>query len=233
MGVIHIQEENPLNEFLKGISPMATAWGDRYIQRDIANTLNKYQEYKNGKNNNEASPEYFFNMRDLQDTSNTPYFTTSASQTNPSSGADYLYNPKFGRTPPEPSQYHNMKPVTIDTIIAPVGQSQSTTPVAPYSGNQISMKTVNQGNMERDRERAGLMRRGASTIGALGMGQLLNDADRSYQLKNRKYDVNTSPLEFYRNIAKIYLNNGDPQSAFNYYRPADDWDMRNRLFLNK
>lgn len=41
MGVIRVVEENPFNEFLKGISPMADAWANRYIQRDLEKRENE------------------------------------------------------------------------------------------------------------------------------------------------------------------------------------------------
>lgn len=139
MGVIYIREENPWAEFIQGLTPMATAWGNRYIQRDIENTRNDKNDGNNAEEN--SNSEYFFNVRDLRDTSDTPYFTPSSTPPTSSQGTDSLFNYRLRQLP-------------------------STMSVTPYSVNQMSSQPV--------------------------------------QLKNLRYDINTSPMEFYRGIGRAY-----------------------------
>lgn len=44
MGVFYVQEENPFNSFLKGVAPIADAWGDRYKERHKVNIRNRAEE---------------------------------------------------------------------------------------------------------------------------------------------------------------------------------------------
>ena len=49
MGVTVIQERNALSDFLRGLSPIVDAWGQRYKERGKANILNEVEQYQNAK----------------------------------------------------------------------------------------------------------------------------------------------------------------------------------------
>lgn len=63
MGVIYVQEENPWAEFVQGLSPMATAWGDRYLERHRGKLLGEINDYG-------AAKPQFMKMEDLPKTTN-------------------------------------------------------------------------------------------------------------------------------------------------------------------
>ena len=197
MGVTVIREQNPLSDFLRGLSPIVDAWGQRYKERGKANILNEVEQYQNAK------PQ-FMDVGAIAGDAYRPASAEMFSDTGNMGG----YSAVNTQTSPE-ELMRMVNPGTLGEI------------AKAYNFNSTA-----QADFDKNRavQKADLQKRGADYFGGTEARALLEGADkqRRYDDLASKVTLGTPYQDIMRAAGGVSLANGDlagAVSAFGGLKP--------------
>ena len=197
MGVTVIQERNALSDFLRGLSPIVDAWGQRYKERGKANILNEVEQYQNAK------PQ-FMDVGAIAGDAYRPASAEMFSDTGNMGG----YSAVNTQTSPE-ELMRMVNPGTLGEI------------AKAYNFNSTA-----QADFDKNRavQKADLQKRGADYFGGTEARALLDGADkqRRYDDLASKVTLGTPYQDIMRAAGGVSLANGDlagAVSAFGGLKP--------------
>lgn len=197
MGVTVIREQNPLSDFLRGLSPIVDAWGQRYKERGKANILNEVEQYQNAK------PQ-FMDVGAIAGDAYRPASAEMFSDTGNMGG----YSAVNTQTSPE-ELMRMVNPGTLGEI------------AKAYNFNSTA-----QADFDKNRavQKADLQKRGADYFGGTEARALLDGADkqRRYDDLASKVTLGTPYQDIMRAAGGVSLANGDlagAVSAFGGLKP--------------
>ena len=239
MGVTVIQERNALSDFLRGLSPIVDAWGQRYKERGKANILNEVEQYQNAKPQfmdvgaiagdayRPASAEMFIDRGQQA----TPEMFTDGGNV----GGYSAVSPQFNTQTPTEDFIKAMNPNIMGGLAKAFSQGgEGYSAVNPQVNTQTSpgdlMRMVNPGvlgelakayrvnstaqaDFEKNREitKADLQKRGADYFGGSEMKALLDGAEQKQRVKDLSGMINSGATyqDIMRAASGIASANGD------------------------
>ncbi len=192
MGVTVIQERNALSDFLRGLSPIVDAWGQRYKERGKANILNEVEQYQNAK------PQ-FMDVGAIAGDAYRPASAEMFSDTGNMGGYSGVSPQVNTQTSPE-ELMRMVNPGTLGEI------------AKAYNFNSTA-----QADFDKNRavQKADLQKRGADYFGGTEARALLEGADkqRRYDDLASKVTLGTPYQDIMRAAGGVSLANGDLGSA--------------------
>lgn len=201
MGVTVIQERNALSDFLRGLSPIVDAWGQRYKERGKANILNEVEQYQNAK------PQ-FMDVGAIAGDAYRPASAEMFSDTGNMGGYSGVSPQVNTQTSPE-ELMRMVNPGTLGEI------------AKAYNFNSTA-----QADFDKNRavQKADLQKRGADYFGGTEARALLEGADkqRRYDDLASKVTLGTPYQDIMRAAGGVSLANGDlagAVSAFGGLKP--------------
>ena len=188
MGVTVIREQNPLSDFLRGLSPIVDAWGQRYKERGKANILNEVEQYQNAK------PQ-FMDVGAIAGDAYRPASAEMFSDTGNMGG----YSAVNTQTSPE-ELMRRVNPGTLGEL------------AKAYNFNSIV-----QADYDKNRavQKADLLKRGADYFGGSEMKALIDGAEQKQRVKDLSGMINSGATyqDIMRAAGGVFLANGDLGSA--------------------
>ncbi len=188
MGVTVIQERNALSDFLRGLSPIVDAWGQRYKERGKANILNEVEQYQNAK------PQ-FMDVGAIAGDAYRPASAEMFSDTGNMGGYSGVSPQVNTQTSPE-ELMRMVNPGTLGEI------------AKAYNFNSTA-----QADFDKNRavQKADLQKRGADYFGGTEMKALLDGAEQKQRVKDLSEKINSGATyqDIMRAASGIASANGD------------------------
>ena len=188
MGVTVIREQNPLSDFLRGLSPIVDAWGQRYKERGKANILNEVEQYQNAK------PQ-FMDVGAIAGDAYRPASAEMFSDTGNMGGYSGVSPQVNTQTSPE-ELMRMVNPGTLGEI------------AKAYNFNSTA-----QADFDKNRavQKADLQKRGADYFGGTEARALLNEADQKRRVNDLSERINSwaTYQDIMRAASGIASANGD------------------------
>lgn len=196
MGVTVIQERNALSDFLRGLSPIVDAWGQRYKERGKANILNEIDQYQNAK------PQ-FMDVGAIAGDAYRPASADMFSDTGNTGGYSGI-SPQVN-TQTSPEELMRMSNPGMLGEIAKAYNFNSTAQ-ADYDKNRAIQKMD-------------LQKRGADYFGGSEMKALIDGADQKRRVNDLSGLINSGATyqDIMRAAGGVSLANGDLGSAISAF----------------
>ena len=193
MGVTVIQERNALSDFLRGLSPIVDAWGQRYKERGKANILNEIDQYQNAK------PQFM----DVGAIAGDAYRPASADMFSDGGLADYS-GMKFNAQTPPGDIMKAINPGMLGELAK--AYNFNSTAQADYDKNRAIQKMD-------------LQKRGADYFGGSEMKALIDGADQKRRVNDLSGLINSGATyqDIMRAAGGVSLANGDLGSAISAF----------------
>ena len=191
MGVTVIQERNALSDFLRGLSPIVDAWGQRYKERGKANILNEVEQYQN------PTKPQFMDVEAI--TGNTGQVLPDSAVFGGGGLADYS-GMKFSAQTPPGEFMKAINPRMLGELAK--AYNFNSTVQADYDKNRAVQK-------------ADLLKRGADYFGGSEMKALIDGAEQKQRVKDLSGMINSGATyqDIMRAAGRVSLANGDLGSA--------------------